>query len=280
MPTGPVLSRDLLERVLTRLGCADRPSLDLNGLNRLYEVFCVNVPDDSVQKRIWFAGDRRAPVTGGDPRQFFENWLSHGTGGTCWPINGACCTLLQSVGYDARRIAGSMMVDAVPGTNHGSVVVTVDDTDYLVDAQIASLRALPLVKGSATSTTGLHRISATPLEGGGFEVVFYPGVKRDTPLAFRTDPDLDDVDHAFFLEGYRRSTENSPFNAALYISRHYINGLVTIYRNSKTVVGPDNKVRKTEIDDEERRRMLVEEFGISEETVEAIPADLPGKKEW
>ncbi len=274
-----MLDPDLLERVLAKLGFEDRPSLDLDGLNMLYAIFCTSVPDDNIQKRIWFAGDQNTPVTGGNPTEFFENWLAHGTGGTCWPINGGVCTLLQSVGFDVRRIAGSMMVAAGPGTNHGSVIVTVDGRDYLVDAQIAALEALPLVPGIPTSTDGLHGISATPLRGGGFEVIFYPGAKRDTPLPFRTDPALDPVDHAFFVEGYERSRETSPFNEALYISRHYLQGIVTIFRNSKITVAADNTVTKTEISDAERKGVLVEELGISEEIVDALPADLPGDKE-
>ena len=69
----PVLSPKLLERVLEKLGLTERPSLDLAGLNTLYATYCGSVPAmDNIQKRIWFAGERRTPLPGGDPREYFE----------------------------------------------------------------------------------------------------------------------------------------------------------------------------------------------------------------
>ncbi len=117
----PVLSPNLLERVLVKLGLTERPSLDLAGLNTLYAAFCGNVPAiDSIRKRIWFAGDQRTPLPGGDPTDYFESWLIHGTGGTCWPTNGAVYALVRSLGFDARRIAGCIVMEQYPGTNHCS----------------------------------------------------------------------------------------------------------------------------------------------------------------
>lgn len=280
MPTGPVLAPDYLDRVLERLGLVDPPTLDLSGLNGLYAAFCVHVPDDNIQKRVWFGSDRRHPVTGGDPVQFFDNWLRYGTGGTCWPINGAFCTLLQSLRFDARRIAGSMLVEANPGANHGSVVVAVEGRDYLVDAQIASFEALPLDAHTETGTDGLHGISATPLAHGSFDIGFRPGVKREHPLVFRTIPELNNVDHAFFLQGYDQSTRHSPFNDCLYISRHYPDGLVTVYRNSRIAIDADNAIRRTELTDAARNRVLIEELEISEDIVAALPPDVPGPSTW
>jgi arylamine N-acetyltransferase len=45
--------------------------------------------------------------------------------------------LAQTLGFDARRIAGSMLVDETytHDDNHGSVIVTLDGIDYLVDAR-------------------------------------------------------------------------------------------------------------------------------------------------
>ena len=142
-PDEPVLTGELLDEVIEKLGLEDRPTLDLAGLNTLYVAFRTGVPADNIQKRIWFASDQSTPLTGGDPIVFFENWLAHGTGGTCFPINGALCTLAQSLGFDARRIAGRMVLEEYPGTNHGSVVTKLDGIDYLVDAQIPATAALP-----------------------------------------------------------------------------------------------------------------------------------------
>ena len=53
-----MISPDLIERVLDKLGLDSRPEVDLAGLNSLYAAFSGGVPNDNIQKRIWFAGDR------------------------------------------------------------------------------------------------------------------------------------------------------------------------------------------------------------------------------
>src|ERR1700722_13894824 len=92
----PSLSPLLVEQVLAKLGLKNKPSLDLAGLNTLYAAICGSIPFDNVQKRIWFGTDQNKPSTGGDPTEFFENWVRHGTGGTCWPANGGMYALART----------------------------------------------------------------------------------------------------------------------------------------------------------------------------------------
>jgi len=275
----PVLSPKLLERVLAKLGLDERPSLDLAGLNTLYAAYCGSVPADNIQKRIWFAGDQTTPLPGGEPTEFFENWLAHGTGGTCCPINGGMCALVQSLDFDARRIAGSMINEGFTHSdNHGSVLVTLDGVDYLVDAQIAAFKVLPLVPGTPASTgEGIHDINAMPSEDG-FDVLWYTGANREESMPFRTRPEYDPVDHAFFLVTYDRTKlkGHDIFNHTLYICYRFPDSIVTIGRSNKMTVAADGSITKIEITDAERRRVLVEEFGISEEITEALPPDVPG----
>ena len=279
--TDPTLSPDLVDRVLLKLGLSAPPSLDLAGLNTLYAAFCGSVPGDNVQKRIWFAGDQTSSLPGGEPREFLGNWLAHGTGGTCFPINGAMCALAQALGFNARRIAGSMLVeDYTHDDNHGSVIVTLEEVDYLVDAQIAAFRVLPLVPGTP-STTGerLHDISAVPIDGGGFDVLWYSGVSREEPKTFRTRPQYDPVDHNFFLHTYDRTRKKGRdlFNHALYACCRFPDSIVTLGRRNKITVGSDNSLTKIEITNEDRKRVLIEEFRLTEEIVEALPPDVPGE---
>lgn len=279
--TEPVLSRDLLERVMSRLAFADLPPTDLAGLNRLYAAFCGSVPNDNIQKRIWLAGDRTTPVTGGDPVQFFETWLAHGTGGTCFPANGALCTLLRAAGFAARRISGSVVMEGIePDGNHGSVVVTLDGIDYLADAQLAAFTALPLVPGKPASTgEGIHDISALPVRDG-FDVYWYPGSNREQPMIMRPDLAAGRIDHAWFLARYAlsaaRDRRRSPFNEALFIARHFPDAILVVGRGNRIDVDAGNTVRKAAITDAERDRILIEELGISEQAVAAIPPDEDG----
>ena len=153
----PALAPALVERVLTKLGLHQRPALDLAGLNALYAAFSANVPFDNIQKRIWFASSQITPLPGGDPNEFFSNWLQHGTGGTCWPLNGAMYSLARALGFDARRIVGSVIVEGYPrGANHGSVLVNLDGINYLVDAWMAAFKVLPLISGKPSSTGQRH----------------------------------------------------------------------------------------------------------------------------
>jgi len=273
----PALSLDLVERVLTRLGLHQRPTLDLDGLNFLYGAFSGHIPFDNVQKRIWFAGPQSAPLPGGDPNEFFNNFLKHGTGGTCWPINGALYALLRAVGFEACRIVGSVVVDGYPqGANHGSVVVTLDGTRYLVDAWMASFFVLPLVPGLRTSTgDGIHDIRAVPT-GEGFEIISYPGFDRDHPLPFRPEPEYDPVDYNFFLTRADRTRTVGFFNDALFICRHFPEYILTLGRKNRIRVTANGNLTKSEVGRAERRRSLIAEFGLSEEIVEALPPDVPG----
>jgi arylamine N-acetyltransferase len=275
----PTLPEQLFERVLSKLGLTEQPGPDLVGLNTLCAAFSGNVSNDNIQKRIWFAGEQTTPVTGGNPIEFFENWLAHGTGGTCYPINNAIYTLVRSLGFDARRIAGSNVVEGFDtDANHGSMLITLERIDYLVDAQFAAFKALPLMPGQAASTgKGIHDIEAVPDEDG-FHVLWYAGHNREQPIRFNLTPKYDPVDYAIFLTLYERSTSNnrSPFNESLYISRHFSDSILTVGRNNKIAVASDNSVTTTELTEEERQKVLIEEFGISEETVNSLPPDVPG----
>src|SRR5215813_12959364 len=273
----PALSLDLVERVLTRLGLHQRPTLDLDGLNFLYGAFSGHVPFDNVQKRIWFAGPQTTPLPGGDPNEFFNNFLKHGTGGTCWPINGGLYALLRAVGFEACRIVGSVVVDGYPqGANHGSVVVTLDGTRYLVDAWMASFFVLPLVPGLRTSTgDGIHDIHAVPT-GKGLEIISYPGFDREHPLPFRPEPEYDPVDYNFFLTRPDRTRTVGFFNDALFICRHFPECILTLGRKNRIRVTANGNLTKSEVGAAERRRSLIGEFGLSEEIVESLPPDVPG----
>jgi arylamine N-acetyltransferase len=273
----PTLAPALLERVLTKLGLRERPTLDLSGLNALYAAVSANLPFDNFQKRIWFAGPQTTALPCGDPSEFFNNWLQHGTGGTCWPLNGAMYALAHALGFDTRRIVGSVIVEGYPrGANHGSVVVTLDRVDYLFDGWMAAFKVLPLIPGTPSSTGhGIHDISVVPIESG-FEIISYPGFNREQPLPFRPEPEYDPVDHALFLTRYDRTKSVGFFNDAIFICRHLPDSIITMGRKSKFHLAADGTLTKTEPTEAERKTSLVEEFGLSQEIVEKLPPNVPG----
>jgi N-hydroxyarylamine O-acetyltransferase len=117
------LDDELRDRVLDRLGFPAAPSRDLEGLRALYGAWCASVPFDNTRKMIALRTAGGDPLPGGDARDFFESFLAHGTGGTCWPTSNALFELLRSAGFEARRVAGSMRdtgprhVDTAPEGN-------------------------------------------------------------------------------------------------------------------------------------------------------------------
>ena len=152
--TAEALAMDVLERVLMRLGWSTRPAPTLDGLHTLYAAWCRNVPFDNVRKRIHVQHHDPGPLPGDDATDFFEAWLTYGTGGTCWAGNGALHALLVSLGFQASRGMGTMLVAPHVPPNHGPVVVTCDETRYVVDASI--LHSAPVRLDTATPTGVTH----------------------------------------------------------------------------------------------------------------------------
>jgi arylamine N-acetyltransferase len=274
----PMLSTDLLERVLAKLGLNEKPATDLAGLNKVYAAFSANVSTDNILKRIWLVGDQKRPVTGGEPGEFFESWLAHGTGGTCFPASGALFALLSTLGFDAQRYLASVMMDGIETDgNHGTVVVCMEGQDYLVDAQLGSYVALPLVVGCETSTgDGIHDIRAVPVADR-FDIQWYPGSNRQTPMVTRLELKRGPVHHAVFLAQYAlsalRDRKRSPFNDALFVGRHFPERILNLGRTTLTEVSADNLVSRRQVGIAERTEILIEIFGISPEVVARIPPD-------
>ena len=151
------LDTALVERVLDRLGLSSRPEVSLAGLADLYGAWCRKVPFDNIRKLIHVRAGNPATLPGDTPNEFFEAWLAHGTGATCWAGNGALCELLTTLGFDARRAAATMMVAPGIPPNHGSVVVHFDDARYVTDASILFVDPVADSRRRSRATSGLGR---------------------------------------------------------------------------------------------------------------------------
>src|SRR5262245_40786236 len=117
------LSASLKNRVLDRLGLEKPSRADLESLRQLYGAWCRHLPFDNVRKMIALAGNGKQALPGTEATDFFESWLSNGSGATCWPMANALCELLGSLGFATVRIAGYMRDMGV--LNHGSIKVTI-----------------------------------------------------------------------------------------------------------------------------------------------------------
>ncbi|MES2523837.1 MAG: arylamine N-acetyltransferase [Gemmatimonadota bacterium] len=214
--TDTAMSAELRSAALERLGLPDVLPLDLTGLRRFYEAWCSNVPFDNVRKLIALRTGEEGPLPGTDAVDFLEHWVAHGTGGTCWSSSNALFTLVQSFGFDARRVAGSMRDLGVPG--HGSVKVKIDDADWLVDSSMLTMYPIPLVDGVHVDRHPVFGVEAEAVDGSHLIWFDTPPYDEYFPCRLLMDP----VDHAFYAERYEISRTRGPFNH--HLSMRYNRG--------------------------------------------------------
>lgn len=251
-----LLPYGLRERVLEGLGLSSALSRDLGGLHRLYRAWCHAVPFDNVRKMIALRTMREGRLPGIAAEDFFESWLAHGTGGTCWPTSQALYALLDSVGFDARRVAGSMRDAGV--VNHGSVKVRLAGLDWLVDSSSLTNVPLPLDGHVFVSREPLIPAEVEAADGTHVVWVHTPPNSSHLPCRLLVDP----ADYATYEAGYESSRERSPFNQRLYARRNHPDELVVLVgctRFSKTVDG----LAKRDLSPTELCQSLASDIGLS-----------------
>jgi len=259
----------LVAAVLERFGLAP-PSRDLAGLRAVYSAWCSRVSFDNVLKMVHVSEERTGPLPGSTPDSFFEAWLACGAGGTCWAGNGALQALLEALGFDARLAIATMMTPQAQAPNHGSVVVTFEGERWITDASI--LTAVPIripEPGAAIGGGSLPRFEWLDGKPGGMWRTL------GEPDGFPCRIERTGADHAEWDAFHRASGVWSPFNFVL--NARVVRGAATIGISSgqRFAIGADGVVSVSDADDGARRRFLVEELGMSEDTVRRLPDDRP-----
>ena len=266
------LAPELVERVLARLGFAQRPEPTLENLRRLYAAWCQRVPFDNVRKLIHVSTGNPGPFPGSTPEDFFEAWLRHGTGGTCWAGAGACQALLQSLGFQAERGLATMM--AAPGIppNHGTVRVHFGRENYLVDCSILHMEPLHLNRQPeihlAHAAWGLRAAQ----RDGKWHLHWRPLHKLDGLECRLEEFGLSGTD---YQQRYEQTRGWSPFNFQVAARLNKADRVVGLGMGNAVVLKPDGSVNSRPVSDAERRKILIEEIGLSEEIVSQLPADRP-----
>lgn len=266
------LSEELLERVLVELGFNRRPEPSFENLSAIYAAWCQRVPFDNVRKLIHVRSGDAGPLPGSTPDDFFEAWLKHGTGGTCWSGAGACQALLGALGFQAARGVATMLVVPELPPNHGSVLVAFGKVRYLVDCSILHGEPLRFEENVETGVThpawgiqcrwrdGLAHVDWRPLHKvDGFECRF----------------ERFGASHPEFEQFYAQTRGWSPFNYELSARVNRGDKVVGAGFGQKVILHADGSISQTPMDTAERNRLLIEEIGLSEEIVSLLPADVP-----
>jgi len=250
----------LVERVLGRFGFAAAPAAGLDGLRAVYRAWCARVPFDNVRKMVALATPETPALPGGHAADFFDHWLTHGAGGTCWPSSNALCELLQSLGFAARRVAGSMRDVGV--ANHASVKVRIDAGDWVVDSSMLSNIPVPAHDAIFIADDPVFAIEIEP--AGGTHVLWcdFPPNPTYLPCRLLADP----VDHDFYLAAYEATRGRSPFNQRLYARRNHPGEMRVLVGNTLHVKTAP-RLTSRNLTRLEVVAFLHEDVGLSEEIV-------------
>jgi N-hydroxyarylamine O-acetyltransferase len=266
------LAPGTLEAVLDRLGFSAAPAADRPGLDAVYLAWCRTVPFDNLVKRIDVVA-ATAPFRNDTPDGFFAHFLADGTGGTCWPSSRALGALLHGLGFDVRLGSASMADDlAGPIHTHGTILATVDDELLWVDTSMLTDAPVPLRPGAESRLDHpLRPVRVEPVDDL-WRVHWIPGAGPESMGCRLLD---DDVDGAHYSRRYEWSRGWSPFNTTIYATTNRPDRVLSLGLGRLTVVDATGRHVVPPMDDDARRRLLVDDFGYSEQIVDQLPPDDP-----
>jgi N-hydroxyarylamine O-acetyltransferase len=269
------MNEALLERVLARLGLAQRPEPTPQALAVLYAAWCRRVPFDNLRKLIHIAGGEGGPLPGDRAEDFFEAWLAFGTGGTCWAASNALQALLAELGFRASRALGTLLVAPNVPPNHGTVVVSFDDARYLVDPSMLHGSPLRLEREAPAQVDHAAWGVRCEVRAGRWHVRWRPmHMPNDLECSvFRLDEPC--APRHAFAELHERTRRWSPFNYELYVRLNRGARVIGAARGRLVEIDAAGRLAHRAASIEEKVRFLVEELRISEALVRRLPADRP-----
>lgn len=267
-----MLDRALQERILARLGLSAAPDRTFIGLSALYGAWCQHVPFDNIRKLIHLRRGDAGPLPGTDAVDFFEAWLRHGTGGTCWAGHTALHALLESLGFDVIRGVGTMMVAPNIPPNHATVFVTLDGTRYMVDASILHGQPMPIEVEDGGVAHGAWGVR-TQRDPDGKPLIRWRPIHMPDGLDCRID--AVGVSAETFVQSHEGTRGWSPFNFSLYSRVNRGDRVQGVGMGQWIEFDAQGGAALRPLAADERVRVMVERLGISEEMARAVPEDLP-----
>ncbi len=267
----PGLAPSLLARVLDHLEVeAAAPTPEF--LRTVYAAWCRRVPFDNVCKLIALSEAPDGPLPGIEPEAFFESWLRHGTGGTCWAGSTALLALLRALGFEAGRAVATMLVAPDLPPNHGTVRVRVEGGEYLVDSSILFGEPLHLDPAGVSGVDHPAWGVRAEVRDGLWHLRWRP---LHQPEGMDCRHDCFEAAAQEYVDFYEGTRGWSPFNYQLTIRGNRERAVIGASFGNAITLHDDGRVTVKPVDDEGRRRRLIEDFGLSEEIVARLPADRP-----
>jgi N-hydroxyarylamine O-acetyltransferase len=265
------LRPDLVERILERFGMSQHPSIDEESLTSICRNWYRHIPFDNILKRVRTKANKKVPLPGGSPAEFFETWMKTGAGGTCWAGNGGLCTLLQTLGFPANLGISMMVPTSLAPVNgdapkHGTVVVNFGYGPLIVDATIMPPQPIRL---KTEEYAGERADNHTHQIDGLWHLQWKPLVR---PAVYCRIEQLD-VSTSEFEFWHEHSRDLSKFNQGVIIRRAGENRLDGIVRGHRATRYADGTEVSASIDRATLQKHLIEEFAISEELVFGLPDD-------
>lgn len=262
---------DLLANdVLAKLSLKQPIKPDLEHLRLVYAAWSSNVPFDNSHKLIELYQEKDSLTL--DTEIFFERWLEHNSGGTCWPTCYALYCLLVYLGFTARFVIGSMLISDYPiGANHGTIIVDIGEQEYLVDSSMLAFEPLRIDNTEPTRTKpSIHQIFASPKDGF-FEVEWNTPRRKNHRIIFRSEPEYVNVNKSFFQQRYDISANIGVFNDELYISKRGKDWIKTIKGYEFTSMDQDRQLNVVSLSVDERVEVLINDFGLSSQVINQLP---------
>ncbi len=270
-PVERELPPQLQERVLVKLGFSGSPAPTFENLRAIYAEWCRSVPFDNVRKLIHVRAGNAGPLPGSTAEDFFEAWLKHGTGGTCWSGAGAFHALLASLGFNAARGIGTMLVAPDLPPNHGTVLVTFGEARYLVDCSILHGEPLRLEEDAETRVEHSAWGVRCSRRDERWHVNWRPLHKLD---GFECRLERFGATHSEFQNFYERTRGWSPFNYEVTARLNRDDRVVGLAFGKAVSLEADGSVREAAVTHPERVRILIADIGLSEEIAHQLPEDI------
>ncbi|MEO8616900.1 MAG: arylamine N-acetyltransferase [Luteolibacter sp.] len=267
-----LLERELVKRVLERLGIPLEAEPTTEGLRRVYAAWCEQVPFDNVRKMIHVHSRSTLKLPGSMAADYFKDWLHHGTGGTCWAGAGALHALLSAMGFHTERALGTMLVAPDLAPNHGSVLVRIGHENFLLDTSILHHEPLLMLKSWETCIDHPAWGIRCYDRGGRWHIQWRPLHKPD---GFECRFESFGISDDEYQARYDQTRGWSPFNYQVCARRNCGDEVIGLAFGNFIKFRADGSVITTPLDDAGRRRVLIEDFGMSQEIIDLLPPDSP-----